>query len=136
GRLSKIGLLSILKGIIELDHKTLKINFPEVFDSVLYNMAQSQGRHGGEFIQPLELTRLICGLTYLPEGAKIFNPFAGLASFGVNFDEGQEYFGQELNPTTWALGALRIKAYEIPGNSKYVCDDSILNWPDKSKKFD
>lgn len=134
--LSKKGLTSIVKVICDLDYKILSENFSELFDSVLYNLAQSQGRYGGEFIQPLEITRLICGLFELPEGAKVFNPFAGLASFGVNLDKGQDYFGQELNQKTWALGALRIMAYERPGSSRYVCDDSILNWPDVSEKFD
>jgi len=134
--LSKKGLTKIVKVICDLDHKILSENFSELFDSVLYNLAQSQGRYGGEFIQPLEITRLICGLFELPEGAKVFNPFAGLASFGVNLDKGQDYFGQELNQKTWALGALRIMAYERPGSSRYLCDDSILNWPDESQKFD
>jgi len=134
--LSKKNLTSIVKVICELDHKILSENFSELFDYVLYNLAQSQGRYGGEFIQPFEITSLICGLFELPEGAKVFNPFAGLASFGVNLDKGQDYFGQELNQKTWALGALRIMAYERPGSSRYVCDDSILNWPDESEKFD
>lgn len=134
--LSKKGLTSIVKVICDLDHKILSENFSELFDSVLYNLAQSQGRYGGEFIQPLEITRLICGLFELPEGAKVFNPFAGLASFGINLDSGQDYFGQELIQKTWALGALRIMAYGRPGSSIYVCDDSILNWPDESQKFD
>lgn len=134
--LSKKGLTSIVKVICDLNHKILSENFSELFDSVLYNLAQSQGRYGGEFIQPLEITRLICGLFELPEGAKVFNPFAGLASFGLNLDNGQDYFGQELNQKTWALGALRLMAYERPCSSRYVCDDSILNWPDESQKFD
>jgi type I restriction enzyme M protein len=78
----------------------------------------------------------MCGLADLKKDAKVFNPFAGLASFGVYLDQGQHYFGQELNQKTWALGALRIMAYERPGSSRYVSDDSILNWPDVSEKFD
>jgi type I restriction enzyme M protein len=134
--LSKKGITSIVKVICDLDHKILSENFSELFDTVLYNLAQSQGRYGGEFIQPFEITSLICGLFELPKGAKVFNPFAGLASFGVNLDKGQDYFGQELNQKTWALGALRLMAYKRPASSRYVCDDSILNWPDVSEKFD
>ena len=134
--LSKKGLTSIVKVICDLNHKILSENFSELFDTILYNLAQSQGRYGGEFIQPFEITSLICGLFELPKGAKVFNPFAGLASFGVNLDKGQDYFGQELNQKTWALGALRLMAYERPGSSRYVSDDSILNWPDVSEKFD
>lgn len=135
-KISKNGLKSIIRKLFELDIKTLSGNFPEVFDTVLYSLAQSQGRYGGEAIQPIELTRFICGLVELPENSKVFNPFAGLASFGVYLEKGQNYFAQELNQQTWALGALRIMAYERPGISHYVCDDSILHWPDESKKFD
>ena len=134
--ISQYGIVSIIHILYSLDHKTLSNYFPEIFDSVLYRIAQSHGRHGGEFIQPSEITRLICGLTNLPENAKVFNPFAGLASFGVNLDKGQDYFGQEINQKTWALGALRIMANERPGSSRYVCDDSILHWPNETEKFD
>ena len=130
------GLNAIIQATLNLNQKILSDNFPEIFDTVLYRITQSQGKIGGEFIQPLELTRFICGLTDLPEGSKVFNPFAGLASFGVFIDEGLDYFGQEINPKTWALGALRMKAYKRPGNSNYACDDSILNWPKQSEKFD
>lgn len=120
----------------EIDREFLTENFPEIFDSVVYRISQSQGRYAGEFIQPVEITRFICALAELPEKASVFNPFAGLASFGVYFDQGQDYFGQELNLKTWVLGALRILAYKRPGTSNYVCDDSILHWPAPTKKFD
>jgi type I restriction enzyme M protein len=120
----------------EIDREFLTENFPEIFDNVVYRISQSQGRYAGEFIQPVEITRFICALAELPEKASVFNPFAGLASFGVYFDQGQDYLGQELNLKTWILGALRILAYKRPGTSNYVCDDSILHWPAPSKKFD
>ncbi len=126
-------IFDILFGI---DKEFLIEKFPEIFDNVVYRISQSQGRYAGEFIQPVEITRFICALAELPEKASVFNPFAGLASFGVYLDQGQEYFGQELNLKTWILGALRILAYRRPGTSNYVCDDSILHWPAPSKKFD
>ena len=135
-RLSENGLKHFFSVLIEINKQVLTENFSDVFDSVLYRISQSQGRYAGEFIQPVELTRFMCGLADLKKDAKVFNPFAGLASFGVYLDQGQDYFGQELNQKTWALGALRLMAYERPGSSKYVCDDSILHWPDQSEKFD
>jgi len=135
-QISSKGLLVIIQTISNVDKKVLLENFSDIFDSLLYRITQSQGRYGGEFIQPVELTRFICALTNLPEKSKVFNPFAGLASFGVFLNQGQDYLGQEINRKTWALGALRIMAYERPGISRYVCDDSILNWPDQSEKFD
>lgn len=130
------GFKQIINTIYEIDRKVLSENFPEIFDAFLYRIAQSQGRYGGEFMQPVELTRFISGLADLKKKAKVFNPFAGLASFGLYLDQGQDYFGQELNQKTWALGALRIMAYERPGTSKYVCDDSILHWPAPTEKYD
>lgn len=130
------GFKELIDALFQINKGVLKENFSEIFDFTLYRITQSQGRYGGEFIQPVELTRFICALADLPEKSKVFNPFAGLASFGVFLDEGQYYFGQELNPKTWALGVLRIMAYDRPGTSRYECDDSILHWPNKSEKFD
>jgi type I restriction enzyme M protein len=135
--LSNKGLLAIVNVICNVDHKILSQNFSELFDSILFNLEQSKYKFGSEFIQPLEFTRLISGLFDLPTYAKVYNPFAGLASFGLKLDKDIDYFGQELNQKTWALGTLRIKAYERQVNKiKYVCDDSILNWPNDSQKFD
>ncbi|MBK8516567.1 MAG: N-6 DNA methylase [Saprospiraceae bacterium] len=120
----------------ELDDKFLKENFAKVFDDVLYRVSRSQGRYAGEFIQPVELTRLMIGLAGIKKDAKIFNPFAGLSSFSVYLDKEQDYFGQEKIKTTWALGALRLMAYERPETTRYVCDDSILRWPEPAIKFD
>lgn len=130
------GFKELIDALFLIDKAILKENFSEIFDFTLYRITQSQGRSGGEFIQPIELTRFICALADLPEKSKVFNPFAGLASFGVFLDQGQDYFGQEVNQKTWALGALRIMAYERPGKSHYVCDDSILHWPKEDEKFD
>lgn len=135
-RLSENGIRHLFSVLVEINKQVLTENFPDVFDSVLYRISQSQGKYAGEFIQPVELTRFMCGLADLKKDAKVFNPFAGLASFGVYLDQGQDYFGQELNQKTWALGALRLMAYERPGSSRYVCDDSILHWPKESEKFD
>ena len=135
-RLSENGTRHIIRALGELNLAILNEHFADIFDAVLYRITQSQGRFGGEFIQPVELTRFICGLAELQPNSKVYNPFAGLASFGVYLDQGQEYFGQELNQKTWALGALRIMAYQRPGTSRYVCDDSISHWPATSEKFD
>jgi len=135
-RLSENGTRHIISALGQLNLAILDEHFADIFDAVLYRITQSQGRFGGEFIQPIELTRFICGLAELQPNSKVYNPFAGLASFGVYLDQGQEYFGQELNQKTWALGALRIMAYQRPGTSRYVCDDSISHWPATSEKFD
>lgn len=132
-RLSAKSLKQLIDAISEID--TSK-NFPDIFDSVLYLISQSQGRYGGEFIQPIELTRFMCGLADLKPDAKVFNPFAGAASFGVFLDKNQYYYGQELNREIWAIGTLRLMAHGKLNCSNYVCDNSVSHWPEDSNKFD
>ncbi|MBK9300617.1 MAG: N-6 DNA methylase [Bacteroidetes bacterium] len=126
----------VLRILYQIDKELLSDNFPDIFDTILYRIAQSEGKYGGEFIQPVELTRLMCSLAELPPNSNVYNPFAGLASFGVYLDKTQYYFGQEFNKKTWALGTLRLMAHEKLERSTYVCDDSILHWQISREKYD
>jgi type I restriction enzyme M protein len=134
-RLSDSGIGHIIRILWDLDMKILDEYFPEVFDSVLYRIAESHGRPVGEFMQPAELTRFICNMAELPASSRVYNPFAGLASFDVYLGQGNYYFGQERNQKAHAIGVLRIMAYKKNGTSRYACEDSINNWPAKSEKF-
>jgi len=129
-------LWMLLDTLTTINKDYLKVNFPIVFDSVLNRIYDYQGKNSSEFILPIELTRFMCGLTKLNKDAKIFNPFAGTASFGFFLEQGQYYYGQELNKNTWALGVLRLMAYNRFDCSRYICDDSISNWPNQDEKFD
>ncbi|KUJ63873.1 hypothetical protein AR687_01410 [Flavobacteriaceae bacterium CRH] len=105
----------------------LQTHFPEIFDNLLYRLSDAQGKYSGQFIQPLEISRFIINLADLPNNATIYNPFAGLASFGTFLNKSQRYYGQEYNPRTWALGKLRLMAHEID-DSNFILDDSIEHW--------
>lgn len=110
--------------------------FSKIFDSILTQISRSQGKSGGEFMQPLEISRLMCKLGDIKERAKIFNPFAGVASFGVHFNQKHEYYGQEINQKTWCLGAMRLMAYGKLAESNFLIEDSIEKWPNASQTFD
>jgi len=134
--ISFAGLKSVFEYLSRIDRQIVLDNFPDIFESVLFKITQAQNRYGGEFIQPIELTRFICSIADLPEKSSIFNPFAGLASFGLCNCQEHNYSGQEINQKTWAIGTLRLLAHKRQGTSDYVCDDSILHWPVESEKFD
>lgn len=120
-------LYEILRYFADIDLYYLQRNFATIFDSILYKLAQNQSRTFGEFIHPKEIIRFIVNLAELSDNATVYNPFAGLASFATFLDSDQHYYGQELNHKTWALGKLRLMAYELD-NSVYEIDDSISNW--------
>lgn len=134
--ISERGFQHIIQSLHSLNQPVLIEHFAEIFDDLLYKISKSQGRYGGEFIQPVELSRFVCRLAELPKSAKVYNPFAGLASFGVFLNQGQYYFGQEINKVTWATGALRIMAYERESVSQFHSDDTINHWNPRAEKYD
>ena len=119
--------------LYEIEHDLLLEYFPAVFDDTIYRIAQFQGKNTAGNIQPIELTSFLSKLVNLKANARVFNPFAGLASFGINLENEQEYFGQEINQSTWILGILRLMAHGKLSYSHFERKDSIEEWPIDSK---
>jgi type I restriction enzyme M protein len=118
-----------------INRNILKEHFSEIFDALLYKLSLNQGKKSGEFIQPFEISRFIMNLANLRKNTSVYNPFAGPASFSIFLKENQQYYGQENDSQTWALGMLRVLAQKQNNDIKYALEDSIKNWP-KNKKFD
>lgn len=135
-RISSEGLFRIFRTMLGFNRKVFLENFTDIFDNLLESITLSQGRHSSLSFQPVELTRFICAQADLPKKSKVFNPFAGLASFGIFLEEGHEYFGQEINSLAFVLGKLRLMAFDKLESCNYVLNDSILQWPNQSEKFD
>lgn len=121
-----------------LNAEILKEHFSEIFDDLLYKFLQSGGRAIGESILPMELSRFISALAKLPSidkedkitfpFHKVYNPFAGMASFELFFEKGTVlYYGQELNHTTWLIGILRLMAYDR-SPFLYEEENSLEKW--------
>jgi type I restriction enzyme M protein len=130
-----VKLVELHQLLFSVNRNRLRENYPEIFDTLLYKLSLVQGKKSGEFIQPLEISRFIMNLANLPKNASVYNPFAGPASFSIFLKENQNYYGQEINSQTWALGMLRLLAHKQYNNINYALEDSIKNWP-KNKKFD
>ena len=86
-----------------------------------------------KWMQPLELTDIV--LSRYQNFGKIFNPFAGLASYATRlqyYEEwsreplaiGDKYYGQEIDKFTWAIGKLRLLAHETDSQNYIVADSS------------
>jgi len=147
-KLSKFYLLMNSLEIEELEY--LKSNFSEIFESLLEKYLSYVSKNSVVVIQPEEVTSFVNDLAQLGANSKVYNPFAGLASYSLNLELNTIYYGQELMGNTWALGMLRLLAhndsseiyYSVNGTIKafqgskvYDCDDSIDFWP-KEEKFD
>ncbi len=135
-KVSDLGIESMLNILKEYNRESFINNFSEIFDDLLVTFSKSHGKYGGDFIQPLELTSFVYDLVELDEKSKVFNPFAGVASFGVHLKDGAIYHGQEINKATWLIGLMRILAYQRGGIINYILGDSIKDWNPKNEKYD
>jgi type I restriction enzyme M protein len=128
-------LKEVFYNIQQIDEYYLKHNFEEVFEYVLKILIDFQGKRSGESVQPKEISRLIIELANLDGNTNVYNPFAGLASFGIYLKDNQEYHAQEINTFTWAIGQLRLKAHNKEYSYGYKLGNSIENW-NEFQKFD
>ncbi|MGC1472381.1 MAG: N-6 DNA methylase [Psychroserpens sp.] len=121
--------------MMQIDKYDLADNFEDVFEYLLQKLIDFQGKRSGDSVQPKEISRLVIELANLDSNAKVYNPFAGLASFGIYLKDNQEYHGQEINRSTWAIGQLRLKAHNKVYGFGYELGNSIENW-NEFQKFD
>lgn len=127
-KLSSHSVFEIQNIFQSLDRAILKNNFPEIFDFLLFEISKLKGNISGTFVQPIELSKFICGLANLGENGRVYNPFAGYASFRICLSESISYYGQEIDYGNWAIGQLRILAHNKEGRSFFFNEDSLMEW--------
>lgn len=109
--------------------------FLEVFDNLLFQILRNTGKYSGEFILPTEVSRFMLSAAEVSNKSKIYNPFAGAVSFGIN-DADYEYIGQEINSETWVIALMRLIASNSNKEKQILLGDSIVNWNPTNEKFD
>lgn len=117
----------------EINRSFFSKHFIKIFEYILYKTSNAKGKIGGMDILPKEITKLFSNLVKLPKNASIYNPFAGLGSFGIEFND--NYFGQELNQNNTNLVKLRLLVHKRY-KAKIVQGNSIENWNPKNEKYD
>lgn len=108
-------------------------DFYRIFDELLFKLEEIMGKSSGGYIQPEELTHLMLNLADIKQGDKVYNPFAGLVSFGVKLEKDISYFAQEINEQTYVKGQLRLMAYNKLNKVEFSRQDSIEFWPEHTK---
>lgn len=116
-----IFLLDFVSSLLLLDHKWLKDNFNELFDKMVQRCFFLE--RYDIYSQPNELTLLVRHLMGDNVG-KVYDPFAGVASYALTIPKGARYIGEEIHPLVTAIGNLRIMANDIDGE---VLNESSLN---------
>ena len=131
------GILKLLDKKYDADKVLIEENFGELFEILLNKTHLSRGRRSGEDTLPNEISELAAKLVDLDNNSKVYNPFAGYASFGVHLKNNVSYLGQELLPNNVIIGGLRLMAHDKSTEQFHVeMEDSISNWNSNGDTFD
>lgn len=116
-----IFLLEFVTSLLKLDDQWLDSNFNELFDNVVHRCFFLE--RFDIYSQPNELTQLV---KYFigNDVEKVYDPFAGVASFALAIPKGARYVGEEIQPLVTAIGNLRIMANGIDGE---VLNENAIN---------
>lgn len=117
-------LMTVGRDLIEMPNYWVAENFAFLFDNMLSRIFF---RYKIEFIQPDEITKIASSLLQY-NGGTIYNPFAGLASYGVELKAGDDCICQEINHKIATLAKLRLLANDGNPLSVYE-EDSFKNIP-------
>jgi type I restriction enzyme M protein len=126
---------TFIHGLKDIPIGSLKTHFTRSFDWVLAHITSIRSGFLSDSIHSAEITMLMCGLAETDDSMKVFNPFAGLGGIGYRL-KSNKTLCQEIDRATWAVGELRMMAHGLTDKIDFALTDSILNWPEKSEKFD
>ncbi len=99
--------------------------FGEVFDAVLYRLARFYGTGFGDSFLPPDVTKFLCQLADIAPGARVYNPFAGFASFGIFLKDYKEYVAEEIKAVIHQTGLLRLWVHGKLHQTSFKQTDSI-----------
>lgn len=98
-------------------------SFNDAFSDLLNRAARTSG-NGFDHIQPKELTELVYSLADYASGKTVYNPYAGVGSYASAFNAGENYYGEEYEKLTWAIGVVKMWMEGHP-SSHYINGDSL-----------
>ena len=106
-------LLDAYNIISSIDDAWYNEHLPRLFDQLLFSLADNAGKRSGEFVQPVEVTRLVTYLSGYDGYGSLYFPYAGCGSYPVEMHPKNNYIGEEVNRLTWALAVMRMMAHGL-----------------------
>ena len=94
-------------------------------EEVLSFIARNEGKAGGMFFQPIQVTHLMTRLLGATEGS-VYNPYAGLASYGMFLNDKIDYHAQEMSQM-YLIARLNLLLHG-KDDSHCVQGDSVSEW--------
>lgn len=131
-------LVSLYKAYLSISDSLIENHSKEFFDDqIQFAFTTRKILDYSNSIQPAELTSLLNSFCDEKSVSDYYNPFAGLASLGLDLPEHINYVAEEINEYTWLLGKLRSLIYNRFNNFNYSNKNSFLEWTsNKETKYD
>lgn len=121
--------------------------FGDTYEFLMQMYAANAGKSGGEFFTPQEVSELLASLTtYNNSNIKqVYDPACGSGSLLLKFkktidphnEKGLQYYGQEINPTTYNLCRINMFLHDINfANFDIQLGDTLISPQHLGMKFD
>ena len=122
-----VTLVSFLNELASISDEWYEEHFAHLFDDLLLS-PDPYGQYV-DLPEPQEIQDLIFSLVDINQVHSVYNPFAGLSSFGVNLPASCYYCGQEQISNVYALSLLRLMAHNVT-NYEFFNEDclSLIPW--------
>lgn len=134
-RVSKSRLLKLIYLLQSLEIDTDSNAFADFFEQMTARLIKGSGKMAGQYYQPAALTEIMSSFIPNKKGVRVYNPFAGLASFAMDLPKDATYYGQEFNGRTYALAKMRLIIHDKQKHHVSM-EDSLHNWLPESTPFD
>ena len=100
--------------------------FGDAYEFLMQMYASQAGKSGGEFFTPQEVSELLVKLTLVnnPDAHRVYDPACGSGSLLLKFAkvmngnkfQDLQFFGQEINPTTYNLCRINMFLHDVAYN--------------------
>lgn len=135
GEAGILKLCSFLKQLSQIEQDWFDAYEKELFDALITSIADYDGKSTGEYTQPYELTKFVSAVSGYNGKGIMYNPFAGSATYCIEMSGEGSFIGQELSPSAWAIGVLRLLAHK-KDPSTFILGNSIYEWQGASNFTD
>lgn len=116
-----VEVLSLLNGIDFNIEDSKSDLLGDAYEYLIGEFAASAGKKGGEFYTPAQVSRLLAQIVSLDKKRvrSVFDPTCGSGSLLLrlkDYTEVSDYYGQELNPTTFNLARMNMILHGVHFN--------------------
>lgn len=128
-QMEPLDLMEIIQILCTLPRDWFQSGVGIFTEEVLSYIARNESKAEGIFFQPIQVTRLMTRLLEATDGS-VYNPYAGLASYGTFLNDKVDYYAQEISQV-YLIARLNLLLHG-KDDSHCVQGDSVSEWLEQS----